>query len=485
MKNRILSFMFLLLVGKLFAQLPDSIKQALRQQFKAKELIQSGVTLSKITPQYIGDEIKVGSYTNIRYQDKFFEFNYTYGKIANVYGYYAKILDTINFRETALAIHIPLKKLMTGRRLWDINGILFVPSLSIGASKVSAGYNSSVYGLKISPEASLQFPYFALSARLNTDYKFNASKITGLKSFAFTPEIGVTFDGLYSVFDPQNVFTGSYQGARDYKTVQFKEKIYEDGNKNTVTETWEVTTNHHDEYNFKTYARDVGPFAAIAPHYSYNNYSYCGATQMYGAGYHLRVAVFSLDFMASFGKLGFASSYDKAITITNPAPNENKINKKDFLFNGTYNASKYTARFGVDAIALLSNILYKKSSDDNAKAATKFTRLNVGVGFGYATIDKPQYARSYLQNVRDSIFNLDYTLLSSPQNNASFSENSFFFTYFVSFEAGAFMMSLENYKYKYIPLSNVPTFTVAYLLPYGRIFKKYKALYALKRAIRN
>jgi hypothetical protein len=187
--------------------------------------------------------------------------------------------------------------------------------------------------------------------------------------------------------------------------------------------------------------------------------------------------------MADAGKLGFASSYNKVQTIDNPIPKEHKINKKDYRFTGTYNASKVTARVGIDAVELFTNLYYGKPT--GGVTATKFTRLNFGVGFGFLQVGKPTYDRSYALSYKDSVYLNNYTILSTSRNDAKFADNSIFFTYFISFETGSVMMSLEGYRYKFAGLSNAPTFSVAYLLPYNRLIKKYKALHAIKKYLRS
>ncbi len=456
----------------------EAIKESYRKLLKSKELILGSLTWSVCKPAFLNTENQLGHWDNYSYQNQWIDLGYNTGKALALNG---NRKDTLAAQEFKLGLNIPIKKLMIGNRYQDLRGILLVPNIGFAYTSMTLG-SDKVRGFKLAPMASLQFPFFGIDFKLNTDLRFPKAN-TMIKGFAIYPEIGIRVDGLYNLMNPQSVYTGHYRGTNTNTSTRYEEKTYKDGS-DWVTETYKITTTTVENYDFDNYAMDVGPFVAIGPRYTFKNVPYSGPTSLVGLGYYLRAGLFGTDLLVDHGHIGFASSAKTPQTIYSPDPkNNNGIYKKDYRFTGTYSTTRLTGRVGIELMDLLFRMRYKQSKE--GVTPTKFTRIMVGIGGGYATISQPHYNNSSSLARVDSIFNHDFTLLSTSRNHAKFASNTPFFTAFISIEVGAAQVSFEMYRYKNAYLANVGTVSLGYLLPYNRILKKYKSIRHMKQTIRR
>ncbi|MBS1653158.1 MAG: hypothetical protein JSU07_14220 [Bacteroidetes bacterium] len=458
-----------------------SSKEEAKKQLRSKQIMMASLGIFQGPAGFLTNNA-ASQYRSYWYHDSYFILGVGQGKALQKSAYYSNSFDTISYSDFSIGANFNFKKLNIGRRLWDINGAMLTPLLGVAANNLT--YNSNSYwGLKIIPAISFQLPYLALEARLNIDYRPNATG--NLKTTSFYPEIGIRLDGLYNVFDPELVLNGHYEGSEIRKTESYYTMYEKDpyDSRNTVEVRVHETKYWQENYNFDAYARNVGPFVAIGPRFTFNNLAYCGASRMYGIGYYARMPMFGADAFADYGKLGFASSFKTTQSISNAAPGvaESDLNKKDFKFTGTYSATRLGLRVGIDLIEALMKAKYRYHSSDAGTNATKFTRLQVGFGGGYTFINNTTFDKSYATHYKDSLISSNYQYLNSAYNDARYSENTSFITWFASLEVGAVQLSWEWYRYKYAPLANCHTFTLAYMLPYNRLAKKYKALRLLKK----
>ncbi len=463
------------------------LKDELNKLINSKHLMKASLGVFQSKPSFINKAIAAGPYRSYWYHDGYFILGVGTGNFLKQSDFSPQFKDTVAFNDLNIGANFAFKKLSVGRRLWDIKGILLSPQ--IGATYNRLYFDGKAYsGIKIIPSASLQFPYFAIDARLNVDIRGTKSN-PNLKGFAVYPEIGFRLDGLYNIFDPTWVQNGHYEGTKTWNEVSYRtESSVErnlDGSMTIYETTIKTTTTKTENYNFDDMARNVGPFLAVGPRVCFNNQVYSGKTFMAGIGYHARMPMFGADFTVDFGKLGFASSYQNKETISNPKPSKNKINKNDIRFTGTYNATRIGGRGSVDLIDVLTKLYYRGHSEDAGKKATKFTRIIGGVGGGYAIVSKPHFDRSYANQYFDSLYTADYTALTTPYNAAKYGENTPFFTWFVCLEVGAVQCSVEWYRYKYAPLANVQTITIGYMLPYKRIIKRFRTLKTMKQQLKD
>jgi hypothetical protein len=483
MKKLILVFVGLVHFLFAFAQqdstMSESDKQELRNLFKSKQIMMASLGYYKSRPSFLQENLGAGDYESFWYHDSYFLLGFGQGKYLRPSEYVINKADTFAFNDFSIGLNFNIPKWNIGRRLWDISGVMLVPQIGVCYNVLSAE-NESIKGLKVLPSLSLQLPYGAIDFRLNMDLRGGNHDFA--KGLSFYPEIGIRIDGLYNIFDPEWTSNGHYEGTRTWKTVEIRTTYERD---EITRELYEVTirteTHHVENYNFDAYARNIGPFVAIGPRLTFSNHDFAGNTRMYGLGISGRMPMYGIDFFADYGKMGFASSFEKPEVIGEPKPKDNKINKEDYLFAGTYESGRIGGRIGFDLVESLMRLFY--SAPSGSASATKFTRIQGGIGGGYALVNKPQYDRSYAPQYLDSLTTSDYTRLTTSVNDARFGENTTFFTYFISLEVGAVAVSWENYRYKYAPLANVRTMTVSYMLPYNRLIKRYKNLRLMKKVM--
>lgn len=462
-------------------------KERLKALLHSKQIMQSSMGLFTARPLFLNTPFRTGNYKSIWYNDSYFTMGFGMGSFKGFSRPGSEGNDALPFNDFSIGANIPLHKLSKGRRLWDISGVLFSPQIGIVYNRLqlnSEGFN----GIKLIPTASLQFPYGSIDARLNIDVRGSKGN-PAIKGFAVYPEIGLRLDGLFQVFDPDWVNNGHYEGTKyirgkDTKTTSYLER-HLDGSSTLYEVT--VTTDYirAENYNFDAMVRNVGPFVGLGPRLTMGSHLYSGKTFMAGIGYHMRMPMFGADFMADAGKLGFASSYLKNETVSDPKPSGNKLNKKDSRFTGTYTAGRIGGRGSVDLWEWLTRLWYKDHSDDAGLNATKFTRLMGGIGGGYAFLSQPSFEYDKARPYYDSLYQKDYTILTSGYNSALYGESTPYFTWFVSFEVGAVQVSMEWFRYKYAPLANVQTISVGYMLPYKRLIKRYRNLKSIKRLIQS
>lgn len=462
-------------------------KAQLTALFHSKQIMQSSMGLFIAKPSFLETSFRTGNYKSIWYHDSYFTMGFGTGNFKGFSRPGSEGNDALSFNDFSIGATIPLHKLNKGRRLWDISGILFSPQVSIVYNRLQFN-NEGFNGIKLIPAVSLQFPYGAIDARLNVDVRGSKGN-PAIRGFAIYPEIGLRLDGLFQVFDPEWVNNGHYEGTKHVRGKDTKTTSYLERNLDGSSTLYEVTVTTEyirtENYNFDAMVRNVGPFVGLGPRLTIGSHLYSGKTWMAGMGYHMRMPMFGADFMADAGKLGFASSYLKNETVSEPKPSGNKINKSDSRFTGTYNAGRIGGRGSVDLWEWLTRLWYRGHSDDAGLNATKFTRLMGGIGGGYAFLSQPTFEYDKARPYYDSLYQNDYTILTTGYNSALYGESTPYFTWFVSFEVGAVQVSMEWFRYKYAPLANVQSVSIGYMLPYKRLIKRYRNLKSLKRILQH
>lgn len=468
--------------GQQDTSLTASEREELKQLFQSKQIMMASLGMYQSSPAFLQKANRAGQYNSFWFQDSYFLLGYGQSKTLTPSSYTSNRTDTLAINDFSIGLQFAFNKASIGHRLWDIKGALLTPSLGVCYNRLTIN-NEHISGIKLIPALSLQLPYMAIDARINVDLR--GGNMPQVNKTAIYPEIGIRLDGLYNILDPFEVTNGHYEGTRQWKTVDISTHYERDENSKDLYEvTVKTTTYHTENYNFDAYARDIGPFVAIGPRYTYNNLEYAGNTRMLGLGYFARMPKFGVDFYADLGKLGFASQYTKKETLNQPKPDDNEIDKKDAKFSGTYDAKRIGGKVSLDLVELIMNAAYR-SNGTGGNVATKFSRVMCGIGGGYAFLSNPTYARSYAPLMLDSLSNANYTLLTTAVNDARFGENTTYFSYFISFEVGVVELSLEAYRYKYAPLANVRTVSLSYMLPYNRLAKRYKNLRRINAAMRN
>jgi hypothetical protein len=418
----------------------------------------------------IKKEYDAGSdWRQITFNSQWFQFEYGFGKaqFQNISG----LRDTLDMRESALMAHFPIQKLIRGKRIFDIKGALIVPAVTggLGFRKLENKVSQTV--LKFAPSFSLQFPFIGVDFRLNTNISLNNKGLSASKNFSIYPEIGLKIDGLYNLMDAERLTvangTGVYNkltgGTTRINGVEYNLICIE-----TIPYKWERNTTL------------VGSFTAIAPHYAFRNFSYAGQTKMFGLGYYIRSGYLYSDFIAETGKIGFASEAVEKQTIDNYEPGPFfKVNKDKSDLAGQYSVNRFYARLGIDLFEVFAGSQAGVEFYD-----TKFTRCAIGLGLGYTQIKDFDYEKEDGLYRADEAFETDLTLLSSSRNHAKFGRSGAFFTFYASIEAGALVYTIETSRYFQANLANTTNFSVAYLFPYSRFIKKYKAIKAYKNKVK-
>lgn len=486
--NRRIGLFICCLLSSIFARsqqdttLTESERQELSKLFNSKQIMMASLGMYQSAPAFLQKDYRAGQYNSFWFHDSYFLLGYGQSKTIGQSAYFQNKQDTLAVNDFSIGLQFAFNKASIGHRLWDIKGAMLTPYLGVCYNSLRIN-DERARGIKLIPAISLQLPYFALDARINMD--FRGGNLQQVNKTAIYPEIGLRIDGLYNILDPFDVTNGHYEGTRNWQTVTFSTTYEQD----QVSKSWyevtvKTTTYYTEEYNFEAYARNVGPFVAIGPRYTYNNLDYAGNTRLLGLGYFARMPKFGVDFYADMGKLGFASQYTKKETLGQPKPDDNEIDKNDSKFSGTYDATRIGGKASIDLIELIMSAAYRSGSS-TGNVATKFSRVMVGLGGGYAFLKNPTYARSYAPQLLDSLYNSNYTLLTTAINDARFGENTTYFSYFISFEVGVIELSLEAYRYKYAPLANVRTVSLSYMLPYNRLAKRYKNLKRINAVMRN
>ncbi len=450
----------------------EETKAAYQKILRQKDNITSSVSINYISPLFIKEANRNGAWTNVTYQNQWFEMGYNFGKFTGV-----SDSDKINAGEFQIGTYLPLKRLAVGRRLYDIKGMLLVPGVSAAYTHFTAG-NFNTGGIKLSPGLSLQIPFVALDIKMNAHYRFKESAFTN--QLSFYPEVGLRIDGLYNLLDPGRVYVGHAEGTQISRSTSYRTTYQREGDF-VVTTTYRTETTTITPYSFDRYIKSIGPFTAIGPRYSFSTGNYAGKTSTIGLGYYLRTGILSSDLFIDYGKIGFASSDLEPRTIYAPEPKVSKFNKNDTRMTGTYSSARIQGRIGVDLIELYASA-YGVEAD---RTQVKFTRIIGGAGLGYASISAPEYDSPNGLQIADSIFNNDYTLLTNSRNHAKFGSNSPFISLYLSLEAGSIMVNFEKNFYPNAFLANVNTITVAYLFPYNRMKKKYMALRSYKKYLKQ
>lgn len=470
-----------------FEKNEDSLR-GIKTLFNSKSDMVSSLTYSISTPNFINKSNRVGNWHTLTWQSQWAEFSYGFGKFKRQENNVIK--DTVNVNDYGFSIYLPLRKLMIGRRLFDINGALIVPAISTGIVLRKSGEYSS-YSFKFAPCASLQLPFMGIDFRLNTLYHMSNNS-NGFNKLSFTPEIGFKLDGLWNLLDPEKVFVGhasytikqtstSYSSTTTTLTGRLDTKA-DDVYITTVTKSTSTTDVH---YSFDRYANTMDPMFALGIHYTYKNAPYAGQTKLFGLGYHVRSGPLASDIIFDMGKQGFASSALVPHTIQKPNPRgNNKVNKDDYSNTGHYLIKRVYGRLGIDLYETYIAALDADAAVQDYEEV-KFTRFIGGIGYGYSLFSKPYYDRNNGLEIANQNFENNLELLPTSRNHAKFAKNTDFLSFYISIEAGALSFTIERQRYRFANLANVNTLSVTYLLPVSKIIKKRLAIKSYKQALKN
>lgn len=436
---------------------------------KSKDQMLASVTLYyHFKNPLINKDYDAGSdWRHITYNSQWFQFEYGFGKAQ--YQNYLGQRDTMSMRETAFMAHFPIQKLIKGRRIFDIKGTLMVPAFSGGLGLRRLENNASQTVFKLAPSVSFQFPFVGIDFRLNTNISLNNKGLYATKDFSIYPEIGLKIDGLYNMLDAERAKIA--EGVDYYYVETNREKVYRSGR-----HVYDVVTYESMPFKWERNTTVVGAFTAIAPHYAFRNFGYAGQTRMFGLGYYMRSGFLYSEFLVETGKVGFASEALEKQTINNYEPGPFfKVNKDKSDLAGQYRMNRFYGRLGIDLFEVFAGSQAGVEFYD-----TKFTRCAIGLGLGYAQINGFEYEKSDGLQRADEAFDADLTLLTSSRNHAKFGRSGAFFTFYASIEAGVLVYTIESSRYFQANLANTTNFSVAYLFPYSRFIKKYKAIKAFK-----
>lgn len=418
----------------------------------------------------IKSDFDAGSdWRQLTYNSQWLQFEYGFGK-AQFSNYLGK-RDTLSMRETAFMAHFPIQKLIVGRRIFDIKGALIVPALSggMGFRKLENKATQTVF--KIAPSVSFQFPFIGIDFRLNTNFSIKNKGLNAAKNFSIYPEIGIKIDGLYNMLDAERVKVA--EGIKLEWVETGRSKVYQSG-----SYSYDVVTYEKLPFHWERNTTLVGAFTAIAPHCAFRNFGYAGQTRMFGLGYYMRSGFLYSDFLIETGKVGFASEAEEKQTIDNYEPGPFfKVNKESSELAGQYRMNRFYGRVGIDLFEVFAGSAAGVEFYD-----TKFTRCAFGIGLGYAQLKGFEYEKSDGLQRADAAFNADLTLLTSSRNHAKYGKSGAFFTFYASIEAGVLVYTIESARYFQANLANTTNFSVAYLFPYSRFIKKYRAIKAYKNS---
>jgi hypothetical protein len=468
-------FLFLLPLAGVKAQTDTSKKAIYGKILHSKDNITSSVQVSKLPPLFLSKNYRQGTWTGVTWQNQWAEIGFSSGEFGTASDTAMKRGSTFH----ALA-YFPVRKLMKGSRLYDIRGALFVPAISFGYTHVKLGQDYLNTGVRLAPSVSMQFPFFGLDARLNADYHFNPE--SRVKGFSFFPEIGIRFDGLYNLMDPERVYIGHAEGTITSRNTSYSTTSHRSGDY-IVTTTYRTETTTSRPYSIDRYVNSVGAFVAIGPRYTFKDLPYAGKTQLYGLGYYVRTGFWSTDIIADVGKAGFASSLTNPQTVDSPDPAVPKPNKEDSRMTGHYNVWRAQARYGIDLIELYASAFGSEIVTYGNEV--KFSRIIGGFGIGYASVSATHYDTRGGEMLADSLYTNDFTLLSSSRNYARLGQSGVTYSFYTALEAGCIQISFERTFYARAALASTKNVSVAYLFPYNRIRKKHKAIQEYKNYIQT
>lgn len=451
------------------AQLKDSVN--IRRKVPYYHNMSGCMSISHFKPVFLSNNLST-MWTNFTFQQKWFEFGIGTSSSTETNG----LSGAYDFK---LGGNIPLKKLIRGNRLMDIKGYLIVPSISanITNTKINPNLKGSSWGLKLAPMISFQFPYLGFDTKLNIDYR--STKISGIKSFSFYPEISLKLDGLLHVLDREEKYVGRYKNEKIVvETTEISRTKNSDGSiTRRVQYDYFLVTEQYDRT-----AKSVAPFWGIGPRFSFKNLSYTGTTSMYGIGFFYRNGGIGIDVYSDFGKLGFASEskekqlYDgssKSQPITLYG-NKKLFNTQNNSSNGHYSAIKIGANGSLELLELLYAI-YDRSGKDK-DAPTREFRVYAGIGGGYALISNPKYELSTGETNANALFNNNFGLVSSSRNHAQFGKNSGYFSMHAAVELGVVQLKAEHCYYPNAYLSSISNVTLGYIIPFKRLKEKYNLI---------
>ena len=387
-----------------------------------------------------------------------------------------------------LGFHQPIHALGLGRRHGGIKGMLLQPFVAVQGGYWSLGEKYKAgWQLGAAPGLSLQLPYVVVDARLQAAYCFGATEKGGyaqqFRGLKLVPTLALQFDGLWEVFGARRESQSTFHDARTESvgtsSVTRRESEtyrYFDGSSTTRTTTYTTTTYrdvYHPSYTSTAYFTVTDPWWGVGPRVQWSPArDYRGTTVTGGLQVSARISALAFDVFAEYGKIGLASSLDSLPTLARPKPKPG-VDRTDDQFSGTRaGTSRVMGRTAINIAGILR------------PDYTKYFRLNLGVGAGYALPGK-----RVAYNHPDQEVWLDTKLADgNPQqfvrnhhSDARLASAGLAVQAFTQLEVGPVSLSLERNRYYHDPLADNYTVAVAWLLPVQRL-KKMRLRYAGQEA---
>jgi hypothetical protein len=379
-----------------------------------------------------------------------------------------------------LGFHQPVSALGLGARHGGIKGSLLEPFVAaqVGLWTLGDQYKSA-WQLGAAPGLSLQLPYVVLDARLQAAYCFGAADKRGgdrqFRGLQLVPTLALQFDGLWEVFGARRTSEKQFHEARtetvvtrSVDRVERATYTYSNGGSTTYTTTYTSTSTqqvYHPAYTSTVYHTVVDPWWGLGPRVQWSPArDYRGTTLTGGLQASARINAFAFDVFAEYGQTGLASSLDSLPTMARPKP-EAGIDRTDDQFSGTrLGSGRVMGRMGVDVFGILRTLAQN--------GHTKYFRLNVGAGAGYALPgsrirykhpDQEQWLDAKLADGNPQQFVRNY------HADARLATAGLAVQAFTQLEVGPVSLSLERNRYYRDPLGDNYTVAVTWLLPVQRL----------------
>ena len=387
-----------------------------------------------------------------------------------------------------LGFHQPIHALGVGRRHGGIKGLLLQPFVAVQGGYWSLGERYKAgWQLGAAPGLSLQLPYVVLDARLQAAYCFGADeKGGGLQHFRgvqLVPTLALQFDGLWEVFGARRESQSTFHEARTETvgttSVSRRESEtyrYFDGSSTTYTTTHYTTSYrnvYHPSFTSTAYFTVPDPWWGFGPRVQWSpTRDYRGTTLTGGLQVSARLNAIAFDIFAEYGQIGLASSLDSLPTLARPKPKPG-IDRTDDQFSGTRaGTGRVMGRMAINIAGILR------------PDYTKYFRLNLGVGAGYALPgkrvtyahpDQEQWLDTKLADGNPQEF------VRNHHSDARLASAGVAVQAFTQLEVGPVSLSLERNRYYHDPLADNYTVAVAWLLPVQRL-QKMRLRYAGQEA---
>ena len=336
----------------------------------------------------------------------------------------------------------PLSFWSMGERNRGINGYLIQPIVGVhlGTQKL---LDAASFSFQLSPGIHVQGPYGLVDLRLNMAYNFGGDEeldgyesLSGLK---IGPAISFELDGLYEIWDPETIITG------------------------TTTHNTDVVGGGYISHTLDRYSSNVGPFWAVSPTISMGRKSAEGSF-LAGIGVSGRLGAFMGDVMLDFGSLSFADAQypdDFAGTVV------------EGQFAGSVGATRAMLRVGLDPVYFTQAVLFPKSlSNIEGLWHTKMVRTYIGVKYGKVLTGDVEFESETAAQDLVALFTDNPSLEATPQSDPRLIEGGTALGAFATIEVGSIAFNWEiTGNIENLGVAGHSTTSIIYLLPLSRILK--------------